>query len=115
MRRRARPGVGRGARSGRATAAPARVGIPWWHPACFHQAAVCHGPQLLVEADAVRGKTLASWPSVRKDLENAGAHWVDRQVVEDGNLITSRKPDDLEAFSEAILRRLETSRAQAAL
>jgi protease I len=70
-------------------------------------AAVCHGPQLLIEADCVRGKTLTSWPSVRKDLENAGATWRDQEVVEDGNLITSRKPDDLEAFSRAIASRLE--------
>jgi protease I len=69
-------------------------------------AAVCHGPQLLIEADAVRGRTVTSWPSVRRDLENAGATWVDREVVEDGNLITSRKPADLEAFSDAIIRRL---------
>jgi deglycase len=75
-------------------------------------AAVCHGPQLLIEADVVRGKTLTSWPSIRKDLENAGARWIDRQVVEDGNLITSRKPDDLEAFSAAILRRLERAEAR---
>ena len=75
-------------------------------------AAVCHGPQLLIEADVVRGKTLTSWPSIRKDLENAGARWIDRQVVEDGNLITSRKPDDLEAFSAAILRRLERTEAR---
>jgi protease I len=66
-------------------------------------AAVCHGPQLLIEADAVEGRTLTSWPSVRKDLENAGAKWVDREVVVDGNLITSRKPDDLPAFSKALL------------
>lgn len=69
-------------------------------------AAVCHGPQLLIEADAVEGRTLTSWPSVRKDLENAGAHWVDREVVEDGPLVTSRKPDDLDAFCRAILERL---------
>lgn len=69
-------------------------------------AVVCHGPQLLIEAERVRGRTLTSWPSVRKDLENAGAEWVDREVVEDGPLITSRKPDDLEAFSEAFLKRL---------
>jgi protease I len=69
-------------------------------------AAVCHGPQLLIEADAVRGRTVTSWPSVRKDLENAGAKWIDREVVEDGNLVTSRKPDDLEAFSRAVARRL---------
>ena len=70
-------------------------------------AAICHGPQLLIEADAVRGRTLTSWPSVRKDLENAGARWVDREVVEDGNLITSRKPDDLEAFTKTLLAQLE--------
>jgi len=73
-------------------------------------AAVCHGPQLLIEAGVVRGRTMTSWPSVKTDLENAGAHWVDQQVVEDGNLITSRKPDDLEAFSAAMLRRLEQAR-----
>jgi len=77
-------------------------------------AAVCHGPQLLIEADAVRGRTMTSWPSVRKDLENAGARWVDREVVEDGNLITSRKPDDLAAFSQAILGRLEPRGSRAA-
>ena len=69
-------------------------------------AAVCHGPQLLIEADLVRGRTVTSWPSVRKDLVNAGAAWVDRPVVEDANLITSRKPEDLEPFCAALLRRL---------
>jgi protease I len=69
-------------------------------------AAVCHGPQLLIEADVVRGRTLTSWPSVKKDLQNAGALWVDLRVCEDGHLITSRKPDDLEAFSRALLSRL---------
>lgn len=69
-------------------------------------AAICHGPQLLIEADAVRGRTLTSWPSVRRDLINAGANWVDEPVVEDGNLITSRKPDDLTAFTQAIQERL---------
>ncbi len=69
-------------------------------------AAICHGPQLLIEADCVRGRTLTSWPSVRTDLENAGAHWVDREVVIDGNLITSRKPDDLDAFCRALLAHL---------
>lgn len=69
-------------------------------------AAVCHGPQLLIEADLVRGKKVTSWPSVRTDLKNAGADWVDQQVVKDGALITSRKPDDLEAFSEAFLNAL---------
>jgi len=69
-------------------------------------AAVCHGPQLLVEASAVRGKNLTSWPEIREEMEKAGAHWVDREVVEDGALITSRKPADLEAFSDALLARL---------
>lgn len=77
-------------------------------------AAVCHGPQLLIEAGVVAGRTLTSWPSVRKDLENAGATWVDREVVEDGNLVTSRKPADLEAFTAAILRHLEHPRVGAA-
>ncbi|MEN3314681.1 MAG: protease [Acidimicrobiaceae bacterium] len=69
-------------------------------------AAICHAGSLLVEADAVRGRTVTSWPSVRTDLVNAGAEWVDRQVVEDGNLITSRKPDDLDAFTSTVLARL---------
>ncbi|HYD40524.1 MAG TPA: type 1 glutamine amidotransferase domain-containing protein [Anaeromyxobacter sp.] len=69
-------------------------------------AAVCHGPWMLVEADALDGKTVTSWPSLKTDLINAGARWVDREVVEDENVITSRKPDDLPAFSNAILRRL---------
>ena len=69
-------------------------------------AAVCHGPQLLIEADAVEDKTMTSWPSVRTDLVNAGAKWVDREVCEDGRLITSRKPDDLQAFSNKINERL---------
>lgn len=70
-------------------------------------AAVCHGPQMLVEAGLVEGRVMTSWPEVRAELERAGAHWVDQQVVEDGNYITSRKPEDLEAFSNAILARLE--------
>jgi len=75
-------------------------------------AAVCHGPQLLIEVDAVRGKTVTSWPSVRTDLKNAGAHWVDREVAIDGQLITSRKPDDLPAFADAILANLGGVTAQ---
>jgi len=70
-------------------------------------AAVCHGPSLLVDADILDGRTLTSWPSIKNDLINAGAEWIDQQVVEDGNLITSRKPDDLEAFSDAILGKLK--------
>jgi protease I len=71
-------------------------------------AAICHGPQLLIEAGLVAGKTVTSWPSVRKDLENAGANWVDREVVQDGTFITSRKPEDLPAFSNALLAALHS-------
>ncbi len=70
-------------------------------------AAVCHGPWVLVEAEAIDGRTVTSWPSLKTDLINAGARWVDREVVEDGNVITSRNPSDLDAFSAAILRHLE--------
>jgi protease I len=69
-------------------------------------AAVCHGPSLLIEAEVVRGKTVTSWPSVRTDLKNAGANWVDQQVAQDGKLITSRNPGDLDAFSAAIAKAL---------
>lgn len=69
-------------------------------------AAICHAAQLLVEADVLRGRTVTSWPSVRKDAENAGARWVDRELVEDENLISSRKPEDLDAFCGALLARL---------
>jgi protease I len=69
-------------------------------------AAICHAPWLLIEADVVRGKTMTSWPSVHTDLKNAGAHWVDEPVIVDGNLITSRKPDDIPAFSQAIVEAL---------
>lgn len=61
-------------------------------------AAICHAPWLLAEADVLDGRTLTSWPSLQTDLENAGANWVNDEVVHDGNLVTSRKPDDLEAF-----------------
>jgi protease I len=66
-------------------------------------AAICHGPWLLVEADVVRGRTVTSWPSIRTDLRNAGADVVDQEVVVDGNFITSRKPDDIPAFSKALI------------
>jgi len=71
--------------------------------------AVCHAPWMLAEADVIRGRTVTSWASIKTDLVNAGAKWIDRQVVEDGNLITSRKPDDLPEFTQAILRKLESS------
>jgi protease I len=69
-------------------------------------AAICHGPSLLIDADLLAGRTVTSWPSIRRDLENAGATWVDEAVVTDGNLVTSRNPGDLTTFSEAILRKL---------
>ena len=67
-------------------------------------AAICHGPQLLISALALRGRTVTCWPSIAIDVKNAGGLYVDRPVVEDGNLITSRKPDDVPQFCEAILR-----------
>jgi len=69
-------------------------------------AAICHGPQLLISANALRGRTLTCWPSIAIDVKNAGGLYVDKPVVEDGNLITSRKPDDVPAFSDAIIRAL---------
>ncbi len=76
--------------------------------ACFDGgkpvAAICHGPWTLIEADLVEGRNVTSWPSLRKDLENAGATWEDSEVVEDGGLITSRKPDDIPAFTNAVIR-----------
>jgi protease I len=69
-------------------------------------AAICHGPQLLISADALRGRTLTCWPSIAVDVKNAGGLYVDKPVVEDGTLITSRKPDDVPMFSEAIIRAL---------
>lgn len=69
-------------------------------------AVICHGPWTLVEADVVRGRTLTSWPSLQTDLRNAGATWVDQEVVTDENLISSRNPDDLPAFSRTLLAAL---------
>jgi protease I len=69
-------------------------------------AAICHAAWTLVEADVVRGRTVTSWPSLQTDLRNAGAEWVDREVVRDGNLVTSRKPDDLPAFNEELVNLL---------
>ena len=66
-------------------------------------AAICHGPWLLVEADVVRGRTVTSWPSLQTDLRNAGADWVDREVVTDEGLVTSRKPADMPAFNKKML------------
>jgi protease I len=73
-------------------------------------AAICHAPWTLAEADVLRGRTLTSWPSLRTDLSNAGAQWVDQEVVVDDNgpgpLITSRKPDDIPAFTKELVARL---------
>jgi len=71
-------------------------------------AAICHGPWTLVEAGVVDGRTLTSWPSLRTDLANAGATWVDEPVHIDDSLVTSRKPDDLPAFCEAMLDKIGT-------
>jgi protease I len=70
-------------------------------------AAICHGPQLLISAEVVRGRRVTSWPSIAIDLKNAGALWVDEAVVRDGNLITSRQPADLPEFNAAIIAALQ--------
>ncbi len=72
-------------------------------------AAICHAPWTLVEADVVRGRRVTSWPSLQTDLRNAGAEWVDEEVVVDGNLVTSRNPDDLPAFNEKLLELLDAA------
>jgi protease I len=68
---------------------------------------ICHGPWTLIEAGVVEGRTLTSWPSLQTDLRNAGAEWVDEEVVVDNGLVTSRKPDDLEAFNAKIVEEFE--------
>jgi protease I len=72
-------------------------------------AAICHGPQVLISANTLRGRTLTCWPSIAIDVKNAGGLYVDKPVVEDGNLITSRKPDDVPMFSDAIIKALTGS------
>lgn len=71
--------------------------------------AICHGAQSLIDADVVRGRTMTSHPAIQADLRNAGAKWVDEPVVEDGNLITSRRPDDLKYFNRALLTKVSKS------
>jgi protease I len=66
-------------------------------------AAICHGPWMLVEADIVRGRTVTSWPSLKTDIRNAGGSWVDKEVVKDQQLVTSRKPDDIPAFNREMI------------
>jgi protease I len=78
-------------------------------------AAICHGPWTVIEAGCARGRRMTSWPSLQTDLRNAGAHWVDEEVCVDGNLVTSRKPDDIPAFNrEAIRLFAQTAHAHAA-
>jgi protease I len=72
-------------------------------------AAICHGPWLLIEADLLRGRTATSWPSIRTDLRNAGTNVVDEAVVTDGNIVTSRKPDDVEPFTDAVIDLIENA------
>ena len=69
-------------------------------------AAICHGPQMLIEADVVKGRTLTSFSSIKKDLLNAGANWIDSEVVVDNNLITSRSPEDLNAFNRRLVKEI---------
>jgi protease I len=77
-------------------------------------AAICHGPWLLAEAEAIDGRTLTAWPSIRTDLRHAGATVIDREVVVDDNLITSRNPDDIPAFNAALLEKLGMTEVAAA-
>jgi len=73
--------------------------------------AICHGPWLLVEADLLRGRTATSWPSIRTDLRNAGAHVVDEAAVTDGNIVTSRNPQDVQEFTDAVIDLIEDAPA----
>ena len=75
-----------------------------FHRAGKPMAVICHGPWVLVESGAVRGKRVTSWPTLETDIRNAGGDWVDQEVVVDGNLVTSRKPDDIPAFNREMLR-----------
>jgi protease I len=75
-------------------------------------AAICHGPWMLVEADAVRGKRVTSWPSLKTDLRNAGGNWSDQEVIADGNIVTSRKSDDIPAFNSKMIELFSSAGAQ---
>ena len=76
--------------------------------------AICHGSWTLLETGALRGRTVTSWPSLKTDLKNAGANWVDGEVVVDGQFVTSRKPDDIPAFSKALIESVEMGPRRAA-
>ena len=78
-------------------------------------ASICHGPWTLIETGKMRGRRLASWPSLQTDIENAGAQWVDQETVVDGNLVTSRKPDDIPAFNREMIALLGRIRGGQAL
>jgi protease I len=75
-------------------------------------AVICHGPWTVIEAGAARGRRIASWPSIKTDLRNAGAEWVDQEAVVDGNLVSSRKPDDIPAFNRAMIELFAQMRTQ---
>ena len=75
-------------------------------------ASICHGPWTIIEAGAARGRRLTSWPSLKTDLENAGAEWVDQEVVVDQGLVTSRKPDDIPAFNPEMIKLFLSARGQ---
>ena len=77
-------------------------------------AAICHGPWMIVEAGAAKGRTLTSWPSLKTDIQNAGGSWVDRETAVDGNLVTSRNPKDIPAFNREILKLFAATQSRAA-
>jgi protease I len=76
-------------------------------------AAICHGPWTVIEAGAARGRRIASWPSLKTDLRNAGAEWIDQEVVVDNKLVSSRKPDDIPAFNREMIKLFGEARSQA--
>jgi protease I len=76
-------------------------------------AVICHGPWTIIEAGAARGRQIASWPSLKTDLRNAGAQWMDQEVVIDGNLVSSRKPDDIPAFNGGMIDVFSRTRPEA--
>ena len=75
-------------------------------------ASICHGPWTIIEAGAARGRRLTSWPSLKTDLKNAGAEWVDQEVVVDQGLVTSRRPDDIPAFNPEVIKLFASARGQ---